>query len=173
MFRKLFGRSAPPAPDVSGWWSSANDVAKAPSRDAIEALRAQKTDPAIAPDIAEAQDEFLDALDALLTLPARESLPAVPTQHRVIGADTCHYIAPASLGEQLDGGGKVFVTSARLILVAGGVHAWAWHTVVSIVRQERDLTLTVRGRAPVVLRFNSYEHALMVNAMAERLRRPA
>lgn len=173
MFRRLFGRRADTTPDVSEWWAAAHAAAHAPSPDTIAALRADRRDPVTYPDIAEAQDEFLDALTALSALPADGPLPAVPTQHRVIGADICHYIAPASLGEQLDGGGKVFVTSARLILVAGGVHAWAWHSVASIVRQERDLTFTIRGRAPVVLRFNSYEHALVVNAMAERLRRPA
>lgn len=173
MFRRLFGRAADNTPDVSTWWAAANAAAHSPSPNAIAALRAERTDPLTYPDIAEAQDEFLDALDALLTLSATEPLPAIPTQHRVIGADTCHYIAPASLGEQLDGGGKVFVTSARLILVAGGVHSWPWHSVVSITRQERDLTLNVRGKGPVTLRFNSYEHALFVMAMAERLRRPA
>ncbi len=91
------------------------------------------------------------------------------TQHRVIGADTCHYMAPASLIEQVDSGGKVFVTSARIIFAAGTVVSWPWHQIARVRREERDLLLELKGRPGVRLRLNTYEGALVIAALVERL----
>lgn len=162
-------RRAPAAPDVTAWWSTANALAESsPSADDLAALRATMVPVAEAPDLAEAQEEMLDGLEALARA-TFDPLPRVATQHRVIGADVCHYLTPASLVDQVDAGGKLFVTSARLVFAGGGVQAWAWHLVARVQRVERDVLVELKGRPPVQLRLNSYEDALMIRALAGRL----
>lgn len=126
-------------------------------------------DAAAFPDLAEGQEEFLDGLAALMPLQAGPALPIVDTQHRVIGGDACHFLTPASLADQVDAGGKLFVTSARVILATGSVQSWPWHNVSAVQRLERDVILVLRGRPPVHLRLNSYEAALVTAHLAERL----
>lgn len=164
----LFRRRDSAQPDVSGWWQTANALTTAPTIEAVAALKATTVNAAEAPDLAEAQDEMLEGLEALLRL-AQSPLPVFDTQHRVIGSDTCHYMAPASLIEQVDSGGKVFVTSARIIFAAGTVVSWPWHQIARVQREERDLVLELKGRPGVRLRLNTYEGALVMTALAGRL----
>jgi hypothetical protein len=164
----LFRRRDSAQPDVSAWWHTANGLTAAPTLDAVAALRATTVSATEAPDLAEAQDEMLEGLEALLHL-AQSPLPVLETQHRVIGADTCHYMAPASLIGQVDSGGKVFVTSARIVFAAGAVVAWPWHQIARIQREERDVLLDLKGRPGVRLRLNTYEGALVMAALAGRL----
>jgi hypothetical protein len=154
---------------VSAWWTAANAAAAAPTPDQLTALRDCRIGAAEAPDEAEAQEEMLDGLDVLAAALATGALPVVQTQHRVVGTDTCHFLAPATLVADVDSGGKLLVTSARLILVAGGVKTWPWHQVAQVTRDDRDLLVTLRGLPPVRLRMNSYEHALVACALTQRL----
>jgi hypothetical protein len=164
----LFRRNNSAQPDVSGWWQTANALTAAPTSEAVAALKATTVNAAEAPDLAEAQDEMLEGLEAVLQL-AQAPVPVLETQHRVIGADTCHYMAPASLVDQVDSGGKVFVTSARIVFAAGTVVSWAWHQIARVQRDERDLVLDLKGRPGVRLRLNTYEGALVIAALAGRL----
>lgn len=164
----LFRRRHTAQPDVSGWWQTANALTTAPTHHAVAALRASTVDAADAPDLAEAQHEMLEGLETLVQL-AQAPLPVLDTQHRVIGADTCHYMAPASLIDQVDSGGKVFVTSARVIFAAGTVVSWPWHQMARVQREERDLLIDLKGRPGVRLRLNTYEGALVIAALAGRL----
>ncbi len=171
MFRRLFGRAAPSPPDTSDWWRDATSASKDPQSDRIATLRTRVVDAAINPDIAESQEEMLDGLERLLVLAQRAALPVVPTQHRVIGQSPCHFLAPASLIDQIDASGKLFVTADRLVFAAGQVQQWPWHTVTALSRTDRDLIVGVRGRPDAVrLRLNTYGDALEVLALAERLR---
>ncbi len=136
--------------------------------EAVAGLKATTVNAAEAPDLAEAQDEMIEGLEALLHL-AHSPLPVLDTQHRVIGPDACHYMAPASLIEQVDSGGKVFVTSARIIFAAGAVASWPWHQISRMQRDERDLLIDLKGRPGVRLRMNTYEGALVIAALAARL----
>jgi hypothetical protein len=164
----LFRRRESAQPDVSAWWQAANALTTAPTADGVARLKATTVNAGEAPDLAEAQDEMLAGLDALIQL-AQSPLPILDTQHRVIGADTCHYMAPASLIDQVDSGGKVFVTSARIIFAAGTVVSWPWHQVARISRDGRDLLIELKGRPAVRLRLNTYEGALVIAALAGRL----
>lgn len=168
MLRRLFART-PRQPDVSGWWADANTLASAPTADGLAALRASVLNAAEWPDPAEAQQEMVEALDALLTLTSRPALPVIATQHRVIGADTCHHLVPATLVNAVAGGGKLFVTSARLVYAADTVQAWPWHRVARVRRVDRDLFVDVHTAATVGLRLNTYEDALVVQALAASL----
>jgi hypothetical protein len=174
MFRRWVGRAAPPQPDAAAWGHDANAAAASPEVNRIAALRARVVDPALAPDIAESQEEMLDGLERLLALAHAPALPVVATQHRVIGQAACHFLAPASLIDQVDAAGKLFVTAERLVFAAGpasAVQQWPWHGVAAITREERDVVVGLRGRpAAARVRLNTYGDALMVEAVAQRLR---
>ncbi len=131
-------------------------------------MRASIVSDDVAPDVAEAQHEMLDGLAALVDF-ARADLPVLDTQHRVIGTDTCHFLAPASLVDQVDSGGKVFVTSTRVIFASGTVLSWPWHLIARVRREDRDLLVDLKGRPAVRLRLNTYEAALVIAALVGRL----
>ena len=109
--------------------------------------------------------EGLEALAAF----ERSDLPVLHTQHRVIGSDACHYMAPASVIAEVDAGGKVFVTSAKIIFASGSVMSWPWHLITRIRREERDLVIDLKGRPAVRLRVNTYGDALLIEALFVRL----
>lgn len=109
--------------------------------------------------------EGLEALAAF----ERSDLPVLHTQHRVIGSDACHYMAPASVIAEVDAGGKVFVTSAKIIFASGSVVCWPWHLITRIRREERDLVIDLKGRPAVRLRVNTYGDALLIEALFVRL----
>lgn len=171
MFRRLFGRAAPPQPDTTAWWREANALADAPDAARISALRDGICDPGAAPDIAEEQVEMIEGLERVHALHLLPLLPVVATQHRVIGQATCHFLAPASLIDQVDSSGKVFATSSALVFAAGAVKQWPWHTVSAVSRAERDVVIDLRGQpAAARLRMNTSGDALVVVALARRLR---
>lgn len=171
MFRWLSGRAAPAQPDTTAWWREANALAGSPDRDRIATLKAQVVDSATAPDAAELQEEMIDGLERLVALAERSELPIVETQHRVIGSEACHFIAPVSLVAEVDTGGKLFATGERLIFAAGTVRHWAWHTIAAITRVERDVVIDLRGRPGAArLRTNTYGDAMLLVALSQRLR---
>lgn len=171
MFRRLFGRVAPPQPDTSAWWSEANALAGRPDADRLAALRTQVADAGTAPDIAELQHEMIDGLERVMALVGDPALPVLATQHRVIGHEVCHFIAPVSLIEEVDVSGKLFATAERIVFAAGTVRQWPWHAVAALRRVERDVVIDLRGRpAAARLRTNTYGDALLLVALAERLR---
>jgi hypothetical protein len=171
MFRRLFGRAAPAQPDSSHWWREANALTAAPDAARLAALKTQIADAAKYPDTAELQEEMIDGLERLFTLASEPALPVIATQHRVIGSEVCHFIAPVSLIEEVDSAGKLFATGERLVFAAGTVRQWAWHAISAITRVERDVVIDLRGRpAAARLRTNTYGDALLLIALAERLR---
>lgn len=171
MFRRLLGRVAPAQPDTSGWWREANALAAAPDAERLAALRAQIADARNTPDTAELQEEMIDGLERLLALAGEPALPVFATQHRVIGNEACHFIAPVSLIEEVDVAGKLFATGERLVFAAGTVRQWPWHAISAIARVERDVVIDLRGRPSAArLRTNTYGDALMLVALAHRLR---
>ena len=114
---------------------------------------------------------MIDGLERLLAMAAERALPVIETQHRVIGSEVCHFIAPVSLIEEVDAAGKLFATAERLVFAAGTVRRWPWHAIPSITRVERDVVIDLRGRpAAARLRTNTYGDALFLVALAERLR---
>ena len=121
-----------------------------------------------AADLAEAEQEMREGLEALAAF-ERSDLPVLHTQHRVIGSDACHYMAPASVIAEVDAGGKVFVTSAKIIFASGSVMSWPWHLITRIRREERDLVIDLKGRPAVRLRVNTYGDALLIEALFVRL----
>jgi hypothetical protein len=155
------------------WWQQADTVADEPSPDGILALRgsmAAVDNSSDEVDDVDRRAEFLEGLQRLVDLRAMTSLPDIPTQHRVIASDRCHFIAPASLAGPTGVAGKLFLTSNRAIFVGASVVSWPWHRVRGIARQDRDLVLTIVGGADLfVLRCNCYGDALEARFIAEIL----
>ena len=174
MFRRLFGRAAPPQPDTAAWWHEANALAQSPDVDRINALRTAICDAVSAPDIAEEQLEMIEGLERAHALSRLPALPVVATQHRVIGQATCHFLAPASLIDQVDVSGKLFATGTALVFApgaAGAVKQWPWHSVSAVARVARDVVIDQRGQPSAArLRMNTMGDALVAVALAERLR---
>lgn len=171
MFRRLFGRAAPPQPDTTTWWREAEALAERPDATRIAALKALMIPSEESPDIAESQAEMIEGLERLEALLRAPTLPIITTQHRVIAQAPCHFLAPASLVDQVDASGKLFATSDRLVFAAGVVRQWPWHTVSAVTRLERDVVIDLRGRPDAArLRTNTYGDALVLVALAGRLR---
>jgi len=168
---RVFRKSAPPASSHAAWWQAALAAEASPTPDAIEKLGAAMASPAAAPDEAERQVEMVDGLGALAAL-WDQALPVITTQHRVIGADVCHMVAPACLVGLTDQPGKVLLTSQRLIHVGTGVRTWPWHRIGGVERTERALDVTIIGSTDTVnLICNTYGDAMAAAYLARRLHR--
>jgi hypothetical protein len=164
---RLFGKSAP-SPHAA-WWSDAEAAADAPTPDKIARLRAELTGSADGTDDRERREEMIDGLEQLLAVVQSEELPRVQTGHRVIGDDVCHLVAPVTLADS-PVGGKLFLTSARVVFASGTAKAWPWHRVRAITRSDRDLVVSVAGASEALhVRCNSYADALIAAHMGRRL----
>ncbi len=166
MMWRLFRRSAK-APAREDWWQDAERAAAEPSAEAIADLR-RGLDPGAPLDEPEQQAEMLDGLEQLLELSAQATLPVVTSQHRVIGADTCHFLAPVTLAGPDGVPGKLFLTSRRLVIVAGGVTARPWHGVRRLARAGRSLVVGA-GDQLLEARCNAFGDALTAHHVASRL----
>lgn len=166
-FRK---RPAAPNPSIELWWRDANASLLRPNRAALEDLR-----PRIAAaehiDERERQEEMLDALDRLCDLASTESLPVFATQHRVIGTDVCHFMAPVSAPDLGDASGKLFITSHRVVFAGGASIAWPWHRVRRSSRHDRDVVFEGGDALTLRLRCNNYGDAAVAVVLADRLSR--
>lgn len=156
----FFSRRSSRSNAEAEWWRDAEAAAAAPTTDIVSRLRAGLAT-AVTPDDQERRVEFLEGLDRVLELSSNGGLPALVTQHRVIGADVCHFVAPVSLAAQLESSGKLFLTSQRIVFASHGVQSWPWHRVRGAVRLGRDLAITVAGVAePVHIQCNCYGDAM-------------
>jgi hypothetical protein len=122
----------------------------------------------------EIEREMLDGLEQLAALSsAVESagLPTIQTGHRVVRNDACHFTAPASMpDEPSQPGGRLLLTSARMIFVGGPGASAAWHALAEVVQTDRDVLL-VRADGARMYRFrcNSYADAMTGAFVARRL----
>ena len=168
MIWRLFRRT--PASDPwAPWWEAAEEAASSPSPDAIARLERALADAAPGEDV-ESQQEMIDALRRLLELAGAERLPVIDSQHRVVGTDVCHFMAPVTLGEADSTPGKLFLTSRRLVIVTGGVTARPWHAVRQVSRLGRRLAVGA-GESALVIQCNSYGEAIAAHHVAVRLSR--
>jgi hypothetical protein len=170
--RRSWRKSSSATVDAA-WWRDADAIAAQPDAATIEALARAVPDASDASDEAERQHEMIEGLRQLAEVAAQTELPAIATQHRVIGDDVCYWVAPVSLPGETGAAAKLFVTSARLVLSAGRVRAWPWHRVSRLVRQGRDLIAVVAGVPdPLHVQCNTYGDALVVAHLAARAAPP-
>jgi hypothetical protein len=166
-FWRIFGKPAP-SPHAA-WWTDADAAAEAPTPGKVERLRAGMAARTAGADDHERQEEMVDGLEQLLAVMQSDQLPTIPTGHRVIGGDACHLVAPVTLADS-PVGGKLFITSARVVFASGGVNAWPWHRVCAITRSDRDLVVTITGSGDALhVRCNTYADALIATHLARRL----
>jgi hypothetical protein len=165
-------RRASPKPQTDSWWRDAEQAAAAPSAEALEALHARVAPADADLDEAERQEEMVDGLRQMLAVAETADLPVVVTQHRVIGADACYFVAPVSLAGDVASPGKLFLTADRLIFASGKVQAWPWHRVHEVARAGRLLAVVLNGGTEGArLQCNTYGDALVVWHLAQRLRK--
>ncbi len=151
------------------WWRAAHAALVDPANASLDHLTATLIDPSQL-DERERQEEMLEAVSRVIALDAA-ALPELETQHRVIGTDRCHFMAPVSAPDHGDAAGKLFLTSARVIFAGGASIAWPWHRVRRAGRQERDLIFEGGDALTLRLRCNSYGDAAVAAAIASRLTR--
>ena len=135
------------------------------------ALQAQ---PPLAPDL-EVEEEMLDGLERLIALIGelnRARLPTVETTHRVVGADICHFSAPASMPDDpAQPSGRLLLTARRAIFIGGPkLTTLPWHAAAQVVQGERDLLLVrTDGQNGSRFRCNTFGDALCAAAIARHL----
>jgi hypothetical protein len=164
-------RTSRPQPQTTSWWRDAESAADAPTADVLDRLRSGIVPHAEAPDEAERQEEMLDGLGQLQAVVTSAALPVLITQHRVIGADVCHFVAPVSLAGDVAVPGKLFLTAERLVFAGGRVQAWSWHRVYEVTRSGRMLAVVLAGGAEGLrVQCNTYGDALVARHVAGRIR---
>ena len=168
MFSRWFAKGSSPKIDTA-WWEAAEAAADAPASDAIDALTGALAS-GHATDELERQQEMVEGLRDLVTIAAAAALPVLTTQHRAIGNDQCHFIAPVSLGVEGGGAGKIFLTSARIVFVGGRLRSWPWHRLRRVTRAGRNLIIVIAGEADdLVLQCNTYGEALVAAYVIKKL----
>jgi hypothetical protein len=132
-----------------------------------EALGLTEDDVAIELELAEA---YLEVLDLEASVSA-EGLAVVETTHRVVGPDTCYFIAPAFSADRPDEPGKVFLTNRRIVFAAGRVITVGWGSVSAVRESQRDLVIAANGGQLVhQFRFNSFVDTKRCAFIAQRLK---
>jgi hypothetical protein len=166
-----------PAEDrrLRDWRDSWAQAVASPASDRIQRLHDDLEALGLTPDDVEIEREMLDALqerEELASAVRASGLPIVATGHRVVGAERCHYTAPASMPDEPgEPGGRLLLTSGRAIFVGGanGLSA-AWHAVGDAHHLHRDVVL-VRADRDRIYRFrcNTFGDALRGAFIAREL----
>ena len=120
----------------------------------------------------EIQQEMADGAEALAQAQAAGALPVLETQHRAIGTDVCHLAVPASLPDQSDAYGKLFITDRRVLFAGGASVSIGIGRIVKADRMERDVVLISGGDGLHRFRCNSFTDAMLAVWMIDRLRHP-
>jgi hypothetical protein len=174
--RLLRGRERTP-PDHIAWrrdWVKAVAELRVTADDVQQFRR--RLDQLSSTDDLEIELEMLEALQqaaALHASIAERGLPLVETGHRVVGSDTCHFLAPVSLPDDTaQPSGRLFLTNARVIFAGGAVRTITapWHAITRPTHTDRDLVLVrTDGSAVYRFRLNSYADALCAAIVARQL----
>lgn len=164
--------------DVRAWREAWTLAAANPDEEAVRELRARLDRLAPVDGDLEIEREMVDGLQHVVAFAAsvgEHGLPIVPTGHRVVGTDVCHFTAPASMPDDpAQPSGRLLLTSARAIF-AGGARAVtvAWHALAEPAVSDRDVMLVrLDGTALYRFRCNSFDDALCAGFVARRLARP-
>jgi hypothetical protein len=160
---------------LNQWRQQWRDACAAPDVDAAQSLAAALDAFGLAEEEIEVEREMLTGLRELADLQGSVSvsgLPAIETGHRVVGADQCHFTAPASMPDDpAQPSGRLLLTSARAIFVGGARSTTiAWHAVSDVIQQERDVMLVKHDRETYHrYRCNVYGDALAAAFLARTL----
>ena len=142
---------------------------------AIRTLTTELEALGLSEDEIEIEREMLDGLAALTQLRSEIDaghLPIVPTGHRVVGTEICHFSTPCSMPDDpVQPSGRLIFTAERVIFAGGGrALTVPWHMVAEIVQQERDVNLVRHDRETFYrFRCNNYSDALCGGLLARTL----
>ncbi|HVL65796.1 MAG TPA: hypothetical protein VM364_00910 [Vicinamibacterales bacterium] len=165
-------------PGLAAWRKGWNAAVETPDGADIDALRRELDAAAAAGADVEIELEMLDGLMRLRDMRRQCSagaLPRLATQHRVVGAEPCHFTAPASLPlDEMQAAGRVLATPTRAIFIGGGrTSASPWHGIRQVTRVERDLVLLRADHSVAAhFRFNTYGDALVAAELARHFAAP-
>ena len=112
---------------------------------------------------------LVEGADALKRLDT-EGLPVVVSQHKAIGADTCHFTVPATLvvgGDEQPG--RVFVTAERVIFSGGRGASLRWSEVAGADVELRTLLLARAAGSVHRIRCNTCGQARVLQVFCRRL----
>lgn len=172
---ELFKRRSKKTDPAAGWRAAWAEAIDRPSPGDIDRLRTGLEGlRRVAQDL-EIELEMLEAVEVLRALEsdlASAGLPRVETQHRVVGADPCHFSAPASIaaGDAQDSGRVLFTETRAIFVGSGRTSVTPWHTVQDALRSDRDLMLLRRDDSPAAhYRFNTFADALSAALLARHL----
>jgi hypothetical protein len=159
---------------LHGWRQAWREAVEDPSADAIARLTVELDALGLPEDDVEIEREMLEGLEAARALAAAmgAGLPAVETGHKAVGADACHFTAPASRTDDLaQPAGRLFLTSRRAMFVGGpGALTIPWHAVADVRHAGRDLVVLRRDRDAIhQFRCNTYADVLCGRLIARRL----
>lgn len=156
------------------WREAWEAAARTTDTGAVPRLRSQLDALALPEDEIEIEREMLDGLAELATLASSvgtNGLPAIPTGHRIVGADICHFTAPASMPDDpSQPSGRLLLTSARAIFIGGPGAGAPWHSLGEAAHADRDLVLVRHDRSHLHrFRCNTYSDAMTAAFMARHL----
>jgi hypothetical protein len=168
-------------PRLSAWRAGWQEACGEPTGARLEALTAQLNALALPEEEIEIEREMLAGLEQLVSLHsavASGTLPVIPTGHRVVGTDACHFSAPCSMPDEAsEPSGRLIFTNARAIFAGGAASiAIPWHAVAKVLQQHRDVMLIRRDRETLYrFRCNAFADALSAALLARTLssRRPS
>jgi hypothetical protein len=118
----------------------------------------------------EVLQEMEDGAEAVRQAEAAGALPVLETQHRAIGTDVCHLAVPASMPDNADAFGKLFVTNRRLVFAGGAPVAVGIGRINKIDRHQRDIVIVSGGDSLLRFRCNSFGDAMLAVWMLQRLK---
>lgn len=132
------------------------------------------------PDLGLTEDDValeLEMADGLLDVAALqagaargEGLPVVQTNHRALGTEPCHFLAPAwRPDESGEGGGKLLMTPRRLVFLGAPPVTVSWAHVAEVSEAGRDIVVRVRPDRLVAFRCNSYNDTVRGVWLAQQL----
>lgn len=140
---------------------------------ALQALEVQARQRSAAGDDVEIEEEMIEAARRAIALEHdidSTGLPVLATTHRVVGADACHFSAPASLvDDPAQPSGRLLLTTTRGIFVGGPTLIQIpWHSVRDAKDHDRDIRV-VRAGDMIQFRCNTYGDAIAGALIARRL----
>jgi hypothetical protein len=144
----------------------------------FEALRARPAQLGLTDEDAALEVEhvagLLAALDVRDRLARGEPPEVIPTTHRAVAGEACHFIAPASFPDGLmDRGGTLFLTNRRVLYLGQTTRSAPWSQVTGVRDHERDVILSVQPLDLLRFRCNTYVDTLHAVELARHLSRTA
>jgi hypothetical protein len=180
LFRWFQGKS-PSERQLTEWRAAWQRVSDAPNASDLEKITAELTAIGLPEEDIEIEREMIDGLASVFHLQqtvAASGLPVLPSGHRVLGAEPCHFSASCSMpDEPAEPSGRLMFTGVRAIFVGGSAAVTIpWHAVSNVLQQHRDLILVRRDREMLHrFRCNVFTDAMSAAFLARTLssRRPS